>query len=201
MSTSFALAAFLLLLLAAFITDMKWRRIPNWLTFTFFVAGLLYHVSINGVAGLAAASWGATAGFLPLLLLYALGGIGAGDVKLFGAAGAWIGVGTVLQLMMASIVCAGIIGLLLLAGRMLPSVAIKKAIRYLTESDAVESGVGVDDSGTDSGVAEKAGAVRIGESAIALSHEKSSRKVRSRLRMPFMLAVLPAVALVWPSLA
>ncbi|WP_179215832.1 prepilin peptidase [Paenibacillus sp. MY03] len=174
MSTSFALAAFLLLLLAAFITDMRWRRIPNWLTFAFFVAGLLYHVSINGVAGLAAASWGATAGFLPLLLLYALGGIGAGDVKLFGAAGAWIGVGTVLQLMMASIVCAGIIGLLLLAGRMLPSVAIKKAIRYLTESDA--------------------------ESAIALSHEKGSRKVRSRLRMPFMLAVVPAVALVWPSL-
>ncbi|QNK59703.1 prepilin peptidase [Paenibacillus sp. PAMC21692] len=175
MSTSFALAALLLLLVAAFITDMRWRRIPNWLTFTFFVAGLLYHISMDGGAGLAAASWGATAGFLPLLLLYALGGIGAGDVKLFGAAGAWIGVGTVLQLMMASIVCAGIIGLLLLAGRMLPSVAIKKAIRYLTESDA--------------------------ESDTAIqSHEKGSRKVRSRPRMPFMIAVLPAVALVWPSL-
>lgn len=103
-------------LLIAFITDMRHQTISNWLTGTSFAAGVLYH----GLAGgLGAQGWlyttaGAAAGFLPLLILYAFGGIGAGDVKLFGALGAWIGTAMIAQLMMYSILYAGAFGVLLL---------------------------------------------------------------------------------------
>ncbi|WP_165861105.1 A24 family peptidase [Paenibacillus paeoniae] len=104
-------------LLIAFITDMKHQTISNWLTGTSFLMGMLYHGLASGIEG---QGWlytaaGAAAGFVPLLILYAFGGIGAGDVKLFGALGAWVGAAMIAQLMMYSILYAGAFGVLLLA--------------------------------------------------------------------------------------
>ncbi|WP_171056171.1 A24 family peptidase [Paenibacillus sinopodophylli] len=102
------------LLIWAFITDLKSQIIPNRLTLPFFVAAFIYHTVANGLTGAGAAALGAAAGFVPLLLLHMAKGIGAGDVKLFGAIGAWTGVLVVLQLMFYAILYAGAIGLLLL---------------------------------------------------------------------------------------
>ncbi|MFF2889021.1 prepilin peptidase [Paenibacillus sp. NPDC057967] len=104
-------------LLIAFITDMRHQMISNWLTGTSFVLGMLYHVLAGGIEaqGWLYAAAGAAAGFIPLLILYAFGGIGAGDVKLFGALGAWIGAAMIAQLMMYSILYAGAFGVLMLA--------------------------------------------------------------------------------------
>lgn len=108
-------AAAAILLILAFITDVRAQIIPNRLTAAFFAAACIYHIVANGIAGgLAAAAAGAAAGFVPLLLLHLAKGIGAGDVKLFGALGAWIGAWLVLQMMLYAILYAGLIGLVLI---------------------------------------------------------------------------------------
>ncbi|MDQ6420328.1 prepilin peptidase [Paenibacillus sp. LHD-117] len=170
---SLATVAALLLLTAALATDLTKKTIPNRLTIPFFAAGILFHVLANGIAGAGTAAWGAAAGFLPFLLLYLLGGIGAGDVKLFGAAGAWIGAAAVLQLMMASIVYAGLIGLILLAARRFASGAIGRLI----DSLIVHPGGEINRSGANRGLIKRSGASK---------------------RMPFMIAVAPAVVTIWP---
>ncbi|NIK76297.1 prepilin peptidase CpaA [Paenibacillus castaneae] len=102
-----------LLLVLAFITDVKSQIIPNRLTVNFFAAAIIYHIIIDGMSGAAAAAAGTAAGFIPLLLLHLAKGIGAGDVKLFGALGAWVGMGVVLELMLYAILYAGLIGVCL----------------------------------------------------------------------------------------
>ncbi|MNZ65657.1 Type 4 prepilin-like proteins leader peptide-processing enzyme [compost metagenome] len=107
------ICALAILLVIAFLTDVKSQIIPNRLTLGFFLVGLLYQTAFHGLDGLLSAAVGAASGFVPLLLLYAARGIGAGDVKLFGAIGAWSGTWLVLQLLLYAILYAGLIGLLL----------------------------------------------------------------------------------------
>ncbi|PLT44970.1 Type IV prepilin peptidase TadV/CpaA [Paenibacillus pasadenensis] len=99
-----------LLLALAFWSDIRTMRIPNALTGGFFVAGLLAHAAAEGGAGLGQSALGAAAGFIPLALLYLLRGIGAGDVKLFAAIGAWTGAAAVLELLLYSMLAGGIGG-------------------------------------------------------------------------------------------
>ncbi|GBF76443.1 prepilin peptidase [Paenibacillus sp. 598K] len=106
--------AALLIVATALITDIRAMRIPNVLTLTACVVGWLYQGIAAGWAGLGLALLGTAAGFAPLLLMYLLRGVGAGDVKLFGALGAWLGTAAVFELMCVSIILAGIIGLAVL---------------------------------------------------------------------------------------
>ncbi|NIK66678.1 A24 family peptidase [Paenibacillus sp. BK720] len=108
------LSAAALLLLAALYTDLKSMTIPNRLTVPFLAGGCLYALVDGGGSGLLLAIYGAAAGFTPLLILHLAKGIGAGDVKLFAALGAWLGTLAVLQLMMYAILYAGLVGLVLL---------------------------------------------------------------------------------------
>ena len=75
----------------ACVTDLRNRRIPNLLTFGAAIAALVFAGITGGWSALlfAAAGWlvGAAVFFLP----FALGGLGAGDVKLLAALGAWLG--------------------------------------------------------------------------------------------------------------
>ena len=75
------------LIVAAWI-DGKELRVPNWITFPMALSGLLYHACSTGwgdaESGLAGALAGMGVGLLTLLPLYAVGGMGAGDVKLMG---------------------------------------------------------------------------------------------------------------------
>ncbi len=75
----------------ALVTDLKNRRIPNWLTVSSAVAGLAWHLWSGGLAGAGTSLGGFATGFGLLLLLWVIGGGGGGDVKLMGAVGAWLG--------------------------------------------------------------------------------------------------------------
>ncbi|BBI32073.1 A24 family peptidase [Cohnella abietis] len=104
-----------LLLVCASWTDLRRMIIPNELTLLFAGGGLLFQFISQGITGLGWAVAGALAGIIPLYIMNRLGGIGGGDVKLFGAFGAWMGPILTLQLLVFSILCAGgIAGLLLL---------------------------------------------------------------------------------------
>lgn len=90
-ATVIFLAAVAILTLVAAIWDIRTRKLPNWLTVSGFVAALLFHVITGGVIGLGYSLLGFATGFSILLLLWLTGGGGAGDVKLMGALGAWLG--------------------------------------------------------------------------------------------------------------
>ena len=71
--------------------DLRTRRIPQMLTIGGALAGVAFHALNSGwSAGLASAA-GWAVGIAIFFLPFALGGLGAGDVKLLGAIGAWLG--------------------------------------------------------------------------------------------------------------
>jgi len=81
----------LAILTLASVFDLRTRRIPNLLTFGGAALAILYSGAAHGLSGLAQAVEGWLAGLVIFLPLFALGGLGAGDVKLMACLGAWLG--------------------------------------------------------------------------------------------------------------
>ncbi|HYE62916.1 MAG TPA: A24 family peptidase [Phycisphaerales bacterium] len=73
-------------------TDLHARRLPNWLTAGTFATGLAFAAWSGGVAGVADGLLACVALGLPYVLLFLFAGGGAGDAKLMGALGVWLGV-------------------------------------------------------------------------------------------------------------
>ena len=71
--------------------DFRHFRIPNLLTFPLCWTGLIFQSLITGWAGWQFGLTGVLVGFFILIGFYILGVMGAGDVKLLAACGAWIG--------------------------------------------------------------------------------------------------------------
>jgi prepilin peptidase CpaA len=90
-----ALAAglvFSTILIVAAIGDLRTRRIPNKLVAVLALLGIAYSAARTPVMpGLSHAGGGLLAGLACWIPFYALGWLGAGDVKLYAAAGAWLG--------------------------------------------------------------------------------------------------------------
>jgi prepilin peptidase CpaA len=87
-------------MIASAVIDWWKFKVPNWLTFPIIVTGWAFglvhqfggHVVANdGVGGLGAALAGTALGFALLLPMYAIGGMGAGDVKMTMGFGSWAG--------------------------------------------------------------------------------------------------------------
>jgi len=97
-------------LLASF-TDVRSRRIPNWLVGLSFVTALVTAAVTQGGAGLGRSLEGALLGGGILGLLYLLGGMGMGDVKLCMALGAWIGPGQLVMALVMMGLAGGVIAL------------------------------------------------------------------------------------------
>jgi prepilin peptidase CpaA len=79
-------------------SDLKTRRIPNYLTLGCLLAGLGYQLGSLGLRGLLDGFMGMGLGFGLLIFFYLRGGMGAGDVKALAALGAWLGLRTTLDL-------------------------------------------------------------------------------------------------------
>lgn len=79
------------LLALACIADVRTRRIPNALTLSAAGAAVLFHAVTGGwsAAGWSAGGW--LVGAILFFPIFALRGMGAGDVKLLAAVGAWLG--------------------------------------------------------------------------------------------------------------
>ncbi|MHB8215544.1 MAG: A24 family peptidase [Candidatus Sulfotelmatobacter sp.] len=94
-------------------TDWSNRRIPNWLTVPGFFVGVAANVLLNGLAGLKTSLLGAGLGLLVLLPFVFLRSLGAGDWKLAGALGAFVGWEVLADLLMGSVLVAGVMALAL----------------------------------------------------------------------------------------
>lgn len=101
--------------LVAAVTDAGNYRISNLLTGPLLISGLIYHSLIVQGMGLVPSVLGVSIGFIPMALFYLSGGVGAGDVKLMAALGAWLGPVVIIQVFFASWLAAGVyaVGVLL----------------------------------------------------------------------------------------
>jgi prepilin peptidase CpaA len=107
----------LLVGLMACIFDVRTRRIPNELTFGGALAGLVAHAWSGGAAGAAASVAGWATGVALFLPWFALRGMGAGDVKLLAAFGAWLGAAATVQLALSAAIAGGVMAVAIAAAR------------------------------------------------------------------------------------
>lgn len=99
------------LVIAASVTDLRSRRIPNLLVLPFLVLGMLFGTIAHGWTGLGQSLLGvllAIAVFGPLCFL---GGMGMGDLKLCAAIGAWIGPSQMLVALVMTTLIGGVMAL------------------------------------------------------------------------------------------
>lgn len=94
-------------------TDLRWRRIPNWLTVPALLIGVTANTGLSGWMGLKNSLLGAALGLALLLPFVLLRSLGAGDWKLAGALGAFTGPGLLVDLLLASILVAGVMAVVL----------------------------------------------------------------------------------------
>jgi prepilin peptidase CpaA len=92
-------------------TDLRTRRIPNWLVAPFLAAGLLVQFAYQGVEGLWQSAGGLSVAVLATGLLHYLGGLGMGDCKLLAAVGVWIGPEQTLFALLGTALAGGVLAL------------------------------------------------------------------------------------------
>jgi prepilin peptidase CpaA len=98
-------------------TDLWKYRVYNILTVPLFLSGLAYHGFFHGWDSLASSAQGALFGFLVLILPYTLGLMGAGDVKLLAALGAWLGLPVTVVVFVLSSLASGLYATVLIVYR------------------------------------------------------------------------------------
>jgi prepilin peptidase CpaA len=118
-------------LAVAVATDLARGKIYNWLTVPAAAGGLAYWTvagALGAVPQAAGGGWGAMSGFLfalfgllalfvPMMLVFALGGIGGGDAKLAGAIGALAGWRLAVSAMFYGFIAAAVVALIVMIGR------------------------------------------------------------------------------------
>ncbi len=113
----YKLLAVLILLVIAVISDLRTYRISNTVTFGFMLFGLVSNLITDGVKGMLFSVQGLILPVISLLLVYIMRAVGAGDVKLLSAIGAFMGSGFIFNVILYTFLCGGIIAALLILVR------------------------------------------------------------------------------------
>ena len=126
-------ACFTAILVVVSISDILSRRIPNWAVVGLAVLGVAYSMSVLSLGpGLTRAGLGLLLGFALWIPFYALRMLGAGDVKLFAAAGCWLAPSHVFGAAFLSALAGGVlsvIGLVLAHGFGLTTLRVAHGLR------------------------------------------------------------------------
>ncbi|MFP4105981.1 MAG: prepilin peptidase [Phycisphaerae bacterium] len=118
-----AIPVLLVILVIASVTDLSTGKIPNWLTYSGALIGLIGHTVVGGLSGdqetmgLVDALLGLLVGFIPLFVVLQMGGIGGGDAKLMGVIGALAGWKFALVALFYGLGVAAIIGIAMMIRR------------------------------------------------------------------------------------
>ncbi|WP_432663234.1 prepilin peptidase [Wukongibacter baidiensis] len=103
-----------LLLILALISDIKTYKIKNNIVYPFILIGLITNMYLEGLDGLVFAIKGMIIPIVILIIFFALRMLGAGDIKLFSAIGAIMGIDFALKAIIYSFLAGGAIALLLI---------------------------------------------------------------------------------------
>ncbi|MGE5678937.1 MAG: prepilin peptidase [Pseudomonadota bacterium] len=98
-----------ILLLLALISDFATYKIKNTITYGFMLVGFVSNSITKGLEGIIFSLQGILLPVLCLIVLYMLGTMGAGDIKLFSSIGAIMGAGFVLGSIVFSFLFGGVI--------------------------------------------------------------------------------------------
>lgn len=126
--------------LAAAVCDFRTKKLPNRLTVPGFLAAIVFHMTVGALDGgfsgslwgLGYAAGGFGVGFGVLLVLWLIGGGGAGDVKLMGALGAWFGAKQTLVLFLVSVVFVLVLSVGAMAWQMFTKGAWNAKRKYMS---------------------------------------------------------------------
>lgn len=129
--------------LFAAIWDFRTKKLPNWLTVPGFFAAVVFHLVTRmwadgwwgAVEALKFCGGGFAVGFGILLVLWLIGGGGAGDVKLMGALGAWLGAWLTLYVFIVSTAIILVASVLVLSWQMIARGIGYTKSRFLTPID------------------------------------------------------------------
>jgi prepilin peptidase CpaA len=102
---------------AACVWDLRTQRIPNVLTLSAAVAAIAFHAATTGWSGAGFSVSGWLVGTLLFFPFFAVRGMGAGDVKLLAAFGAWLGPSDVLYVAIATAIIGALFALALIIAR------------------------------------------------------------------------------------
>jgi prepilin peptidase CpaA len=91
------------------VQDVRGRKIPNWLTYTGLLAALAVRLLAAGLPGLTAGLLGLLLGGGIFYVLFLLGGMGGGDVKLIAAVSAWAGAAQTVNILIAAALAGGVL--------------------------------------------------------------------------------------------
>lgn len=97
--------------------DWRQHRVPNWLTAGVAVSGLTCQALFGGPPALLAGVTGMLAGLGLLVVLWLIGAMGAGDVKLASALGAWLGPQMIFHAVLAGGLLGGVLAVAVIARR------------------------------------------------------------------------------------
>ena len=107
----------LIVALAAAVYDVRYRRIPNWISVGGIALGVLANLLTHGIPGLLFALAGFALGFGLYFLLYLVHAMGAGDVKLMGAIGALVGWQNWVAIFVIAAILGGIMAMIVILSR------------------------------------------------------------------------------------
>ena len=107
----------MLFAVCAAVCDLRTRRIPNRLILLCMPAALISQFAAAGWRGVASGIAATGIALLVMSLGFVLGGVGAGDVKLISAMGAFAGLHALALLIIATALAGGIFGLFVIAYR------------------------------------------------------------------------------------
>ena len=91
--------------------DVRYRRIPNKLVLVTLLGGLTLNTFFDGTHGLIVSLGGFALAFAVMFFFHAFGTMGAGDVKLFAAVGAIVGVSLVLPTLVVVALTGGVMAI------------------------------------------------------------------------------------------
>jgi len=103
-----------IVLLIAAVNDIRFHKIPNWLTYPSIIIGIFYNTINTGFDGLLFSIGGVGVGIGVMILFYLMAGTGAGDVKLMGAVGGFLGPKGVFIAFLSTSIVGGIYAIILL---------------------------------------------------------------------------------------
>jgi prepilin peptidase CpaA len=91
------------------VSDLRSARIPNWLTYSGLSAALVLRFAVLGWVGLKSGAAGMLAAGGLFLILFVMGAMGGGDMKLMAAIGAWVGSTHVVAILLTAAMAGGLL--------------------------------------------------------------------------------------------